>query len=255
MSAMTLSFIDHLEAQLRDCPPKQKGQRTRERLKIATARILEQKGYHAMRVTDVTESAEVAEGSFYVYFKDKTDASLTVLTSLLDHFFALHMDSARGQTAFGSIRATNRKWIAVCRANSGLMRCIFQLGDEAPEFAQLSQRTNRSWYQRVSESVIRQRHGLEEGPVLLIVYMLGAMMDELVRKLIVYPDPEFHSLLGLLGMDDDAVADAASLVWLRILHPDAPRPDLPDDVGAVSQWMFNGPATLGTPAAWPEPVD
>ena len=251
---MTLSFIDHLEAQLRDCPPKQKGQRTRERLRIATAKILEQKGYHAMRVTDVTESAEVAEGSFYVYFKDKTDASLTVLTSLLDHFFALHMDSARGQTAFESIRAANRKWIAVCRANSGLMRCIFQLGDEAPEFAQLSQRTNRSWYQRVAESVIRQRQGLEAGSVLLIVYMLGAMMDELVRKLIVYPDPEFHVLLESLDMNDDAVADAASLVWLRVLHPDAPRPDAPDDVAAVSQWMFSGPAGPRPPAARTEGV-
>ena len=34
---MTLSFIDHLEARLQTDPPKQKGQRTRERLKVATA--------------------------------------------------------------------------------------------------------------------------------------------------------------------------------------------------------------------------
>ena len=81
-----LSFIEHLEEQLRTAPPKQKGLRTRQRLKIATARILERDGYHAMRVSDITARARLAEGSFYVYFKDKTDAALIVLSELLEGF-------------------------------------------------------------------------------------------------------------------------------------------------------------------------
>jgi len=236
---MTLSFIEHLETRLADDPPKQKGQRTRERLKIATARVLEQKGYHAMRVTDVTDCGEVAEGSFYVYFKDKTDAALTVLTSLLEDFFPLHMEQPRERTPFDAIRFANRRWIALCRANPGLMRCILQLGDEAPEFARLAQKTNQSWYRRVTQSVTRQREGLEDGAVLMMVYLLGAMMDELVRKLIIYPDSDFLDLIEAVKANDDIISDAASVVWLRVLYPDAPPPiSLPSGVTAMTAWVF-----------------
>ena len=84
--ARELSFIAFLEHRLRTTPPKQKGLRTRERLRIATARALASNGYHALRVTDITSEAGVAEGSFYVYFKDKTEAALDVLTELLEEF-------------------------------------------------------------------------------------------------------------------------------------------------------------------------
>lgn len=237
---MTLSFIDHLETGLRLDPPRQKGQRTRERLKIATARVLEQRGYHAMRVTDVTEAAGVAEGSFYVYFKDKTDAALTVLTSLLEDFLPLHFDASSDRSPLEAIRHTNRRWIEACRANPGLVRCILQLGDEAPEFLRLSQTTNGLWYRRVTSSVLRQRPGLNEGAVTLMVQLLGSMMDELVRKLIVYPDSDLLDLIDRLGLTDDDVADMASIIWLRVLYPDTSMPDLHPNTRALSAWVFGG---------------
>lgn len=240
---MTLSFVAHLRKRLASDPPKQKGLRTRERLKIATATVLEEKGYHAMRVTDVSEAAGVAEGSFYVYFKDKTEAALTVLTELLEDFFRMHMERSGGESAYEAIREANRLWIDLSRANSGLTRCIFQIGDEEPDFARLSQRTNRIWHERVAASVARKHRPARPEMILFIVYMLGAMMDELVRKLIVYPDPELASTLTALKMNDRAVADAASLVWLRILHPDAPLPvGLPDSIAELARSIMPEPA-------------
>lgn len=235
---MTLSFVEHLETQLRENPPKQRGLRTRERLKIAAARALESKGYHALRVADVTAGAEVAEGSFYVYFTDKTDVALTVLTELLEDFFKLDAKATSDRSAFEAIRQTNRRWLAVCRANAGLMRCILQLGDEEPELSRLSRRTNRVWYDRVARSLKRRRSNVGTAPALFAVYLLGGMMDELVRKLIIYPDSEFHALLDELKADDDAVADAASVLWLHIFHPEeAPPDDLPRAAAALAEWM------------------
>ena len=52
LPTMTLSFIEYLENNLRENPPKQRGVRTRERLKIAASKALEEKGYHALRVAD-----------------------------------------------------------------------------------------------------------------------------------------------------------------------------------------------------------
>ena len=240
-ATMTLSFIEHLERSLRESPPKQRGLRTRERLKISAAKALEEKGYHGLRVADVTAGAKVAEGSFYVYFKDKTDVALTVLTELLEEFFRLDAKATPDRSPFEAIRQTNRRWLAVCRANAGLMRCILQLGDEEPELSRLSRRTSRIWYERVARSLKRRRSNVGTGPALFALYLLGGMMDELVRKLIIYPDPEFHALLQEMGADDDAVADAASVLWLHLFHPEEmPPTDLPPLAAALGQWMAHG---------------
>jgi TetR/AcrR family transcriptional repressor of nem operon len=237
-TTMTLSFIEHLENGLRDNPPKQRGLRTRERLKIAAAKSLEEKGYHGLRVADVTAGAQVAEGSFYVYFTDKTDVALAVLTELLEDFFKLDAKAATDRSPFEAIRQTNRRWLAVCRANAGLMRCILQLGDEEPELSRLSRRTNRIWYERVARSLKRRKSNVGTGPALFALYLMGGMMDELVRKLIIYPDSEFHALLKEMDADDDAVADATSVLWLHIFHPEeSPPDDLPPAAAALAHWM------------------
>ncbi len=235
---MTLSFIEYLETAMRDAPPKQKGLRTRERLKIATAKVLEQRGYHAMRVSDITAAAKVAEGSFYMYFKEKTDASITVLTEFLETFLNLGVRGATPRTPFEAIRAANRRWLSVSRANSGLMRCLLQVGDEVPEFYQLTQRANRTWYERVTQGYARRQAGADAAPTLLAAYLLGGMMDELVRRLIVYPDSEFQLLCAQLAADDEAVADAAALIWLRVFSPDqAPPAELPRAAATLAKWM------------------
>jgi hypothetical protein len=101
------------------------------------------------------------------------------------------------------------------------MRCLLQLGDEVPEFAKLTQRVNRAWYERVARSVLRRfpRKGLAQGEVLFAVYALGSMMDEIARKLFVYPDPYFLEVLGDLKLDDEGLADAASIIWFKLLYP------------------------------------
>ena len=218
----TLAFLDWLEALLASDPPKQKGQRTRERLRIATGRVLTERGYHSLRVIDVTDQAGVAEGLFYAYFKDKAEASLAVLESLLGDFYLQHLTAPmEASSRLEAIRSANRRWLALCRANAGLMRCVLQVGDEVPEFAGLVHRTNAEWYRRVADSVLRSSPQGAVAPqgVLLEVYMLGAMMDELTRRAIIAPAADMLALLETLGDPDTVLVDAASMVWLRTLYP------------------------------------
>ncbi len=239
---MNLSYISFLEDKFARNPPKKKGPRTRERLKIATAKVLSQRGYHAMRAIDITEEAGVAEGLFYTYYKDKLDVALSVLKSMLEDFSARQyatsdVDAApsSGEPAYDAIYRANLKWILMCRANSGLMRCVLQVGDQEPEFARLWQRVNSAWHKRVAEGILRRRSGKE--PALMYTLILGAMMDEITRKLVVYPDPELQQLLSDLEGDDELIAHAASLIWLRTLYPDIGLPPmLPKQANLLAQW-------------------
>lgn len=229
-------FITFLKDRLAKNPPSQKGARTRERLKIAAAEVLEEKGYLATKAGDIATRAGVAEGSFYIYFKDKSDSTIAVLTTLLDEFVLLPSQSAdRAEHPFKAIRRANRRWISVARANPGLMRCVLQLGDENPDFAAVIQRANRTWFGHVARTVTRRRGIIDQGPTLFVVYLLGAMMDDILRKLIIYPDRDFLSLLQTLHGDDDMIADATSILWLRLLHPEEALPrNLPRAVKAFA---------------------
>jgi len=50
-----------------------KGERTRLRLLEAAERIFGEHGFHSASVTDITREAEVANGTFYLYFPSKAD--------------------------------------------------------------------------------------------------------------------------------------------------------------------------------------
>ncbi|MCA8896154.1 MAG: TetR/AcrR family transcriptional regulator [Parvularculaceae bacterium] len=214
----SLSFIEYLETNFQNEPPAQKGARTRERLKIATAKILETKGYHEMRIIDITDSAGLAEGSFYIYFTDKKHASLTALTAFIHDFINYISPTGAVHTPFDSIRAANRRWLALCRANAGLWRCVYQLGDEDADFARLVQETTHSWYLQISENILSELNNADGKSVLLAIYFMGSMMEEIVRKLIIFPDLQFQNLLRSLKAGDDDVADAASLIWMRVFN-------------------------------------
>lgn len=220
------SYSSYLAAELRDNPPRQKGQRTRARLLLAAAQVLDARGFHAMRVGDITAQAEVAEGSFYVYFKDKTEISVEALARFFDDYVAKAMTPASGDTPFARIRSTNRLWFRVCRANPGLMKCVFQVGDYVPEFLQISQKINRRWAEVVAESIQRRRAEDDPDAVRLAGYMLVAMADEIARKMIVLPDEAFIEVLARMGADaDDTLSDAVSVVWHQLAYGDAPASD------------------------------
>jgi TetR/AcrR family transcriptional regulator, transcriptional repressor for nem operon len=144
-----------------------------------------------------------------------------------------------GEPVYDAMYRANLKWILMCRANAGLMRCVLQVGDQEPEFANLWQRINSAWHKRVAESILRHRSGRE--PALLFTLILGAMMDETARKLVIYPDPDLLKLLRDLEGDDELIAHATSLVWLRILYPDICIPqELPKQARLLAQWVVSG---------------
>ncbi len=57
------------------------GRTTRERLLEAAKKVFAEKGYHAAGVSDIIETAGVARGTFYLYFKSKRD----VFTALVEY--------------------------------------------------------------------------------------------------------------------------------------------------------------------------
>jgi AcrR family transcriptional regulator len=240
-----MSFIDRLEWRLANDPPRQKGPRTRERLKIACARLLDRSGFHNLKAGDVSSEAGLSEGSFYLYFTDKRDITHHVLNEFQTLFFGLDPGATadpQRNGPFDPVRAANRLWFAYARANAGLLRCLYQVADEDPEFAADVQRHNMRWHERVMRATLRQSPGspLSDAETLLLVCLLGGMMDDLSRRLVIYPDRELNALIETLGADDETLSDVASLIWFRILRPAVPMPEgLQGSVERIAAALFH----------------
>lgn len=232
MSDVELDFRDFLRTK-NETQAKRKSDRTRERLKLAAARCLSETGYRELKVTDITEEAGSSSGTFYIYFENKIEISRVVLEEFLAHLDEILSGDTASATIFGSLRQTNIRWLRYVRANAGLFRCMFQVADESPEISEIVHRLNRDWYQRISKSVLRRFSDVRppDGNMLLLtVYSLGSMMDEIARRLIIYPDDNFVGLVRETTTTDEQFADFLSVVWFRTLYgrsPDEPLSEAP----------------------------
>ena len=55
---------------------------TKEKLFNAAVKVFSEKGFWKAKVSDIVKEAEVAQGTFYLYFKSKNDCLKTVLSTL-----------------------------------------------------------------------------------------------------------------------------------------------------------------------------
>jgi AcrR family transcriptional regulator len=119
----------------RDLRPR--GEKTRQRLLDAGAKVLPAHGYLATRVDDVVATAGVSHGSFYRYFENKDDffrvlaedASLRMI-ELLDAFPV--GDDAE------AMRAWTALWFATYEGNGGVISVWQEMQESDPALARFS---------------------------------------------------------------------------------------------------------------------
>jgi AcrR family transcriptional regulator len=100
--------------------PRPRGEKTRQKLLDAGAKVLPSHGYQAARVDDIADVAGVSHGSFYRYFQNKDDffrvlaedASLRMI-DMLDRF-----PSAEEADA---LRAWTEEWFTTYEGNGGVI--------------------------------------------------------------------------------------------------------------------------------------
>jgi len=224
-TSSALPFAHTLRSRQREAGARRKGERTRDRLKVATVQVLEERGYLRLRVTDICRRARVSPAAFYLYFKNKEEVTVEVLSEFLHDTFKLGSSHGRSRSLFEAIYEANLAWVASVRANPGLMRCVLQLGDTVAEFKQLAERVNHEWFELVTRRLVARFPGaaVDERVLLLAVHALGGMMDEFSRKVLVAREERLQPMVEATVPSDEALAEFLSVLWYRALF--AAEPD------------------------------
>jgi AcrR family transcriptional regulator len=174
---------------------------------LATARrLFAEKGYHATSIHDIIAAADIARGTFYLYFESKR----AIFEELLEGFFAtLAQEVRRIDTSPGApppleqMRATVQRIFAVLERERPMARILIR---EAVGLDDDFDKKLAEFYGRV-EALIEQalRTGLAMGlvrpcdPELVAWCVLGSI-KEVCDRVFVAGDPGSHDL-GRLGFE------------------------------------------------------
>ena len=219
-----LKYGDLVESELECDSPKRKGERTRNRLRLSTLRILEE-GIVNPKITDICERASVSPGSFYTYFPSIDE----LVTELLHEWVGVLYSHSPKRGGYGSpfevMLIANRRLIDLYAANPGLMQCLWRHREKNPEFARVWERNNLTWYGGVRAAILDTCDSAKINRVSydLCFYVISGLMDEFLRTVYIVRDRELLKVIQSSKMSSDDLAQFLALIWYRVLFGGDPK--------------------------------
>ena len=221
-------YPEYLKARLASETFATKGDRTRYRLRVAAVEALEEGGYQNLKVATVCALADVAMGTFYVYFRDKTEIATDVVLSFIDHLYQGAHAVARSTSDYGSIYNTNLFFVRAYRANPGLMRCHVQLQSDEQVFRDLWLPRHRKWMETLGRSIQRRSKDplMTQARSLKVAAALEGMVFNYVYAAAVSRD----SLIESSDSNAEDMAEILSTLWYRGVHGCDPAMPVPKNL-------------------------
>lgn len=204
----------------RQAERKTKGERTRARILGAACRMLSSAPPAQLTVAGLCQDADIAHGTFYIYFPDIPQMLSDLLLSFTTYLQVSMFAASRAEPE-NTIRAATRIYGLMFQHNAGLMKCLLHHQDSFPDARIAFHRLNREWMETVVSATRHrlvqsgQSHLLCEAELTRRAYALGAMTDQYFSSL--FLSREEH-LVQVSSRLDDAV-DTLSLIWKRGLQP------------------------------------
>jgi AcrR family transcriptional regulator len=197
-----------------------KGARTRRLLMDTALEMLNEAGYHDLKVTDVARRAGLSTGVFYIYFKDKTALVIDVFNELLSAGLNIIFEERTPEDPFLAILQTNRRYISLLTQQNGTNRAIFQILDQLPEAREVWQKSNSKVARRIAAGIERRTPGAIAGEEARIfsAYAAQAMLDTVLLNAVSFRDPDVR----IIADDIERFAEAISVLWYRMLYGKSP---------------------------------
>ncbi|MFK5894362.1 MAG: TetR/AcrR family transcriptional regulator [Pseudomonadota bacterium] len=225
---LNLNYIRYLSAQIKRDKVSTKGERTCNKIKLATAQVIDKISYKDLRVVDICNKANISAGTFYIYFKEKKEVTVEVLTNFVEMYHS-RIRSPKTEYDFKVIQSENMSYLQLAKDNPGLISCFLEVGIEVPELAKFHQQIDLATYTNIVERVMRVNPKADFNLTLAMVYALGSMMDEVARRLVLEEAPMLNLVINNLDSDIESYCECLSIIWYRTLfgrNPKQPNSDM-----------------------------
>ena len=191
-----------------------KGEKTRASIQIALCECLEGVSLADLTIAGICEHANVAHGTFYIYFSNRNALIADVLLRFSE-FVQAKMRQASQGTPDRPARAATSAYVRLFEQNLGLMKCLLRHLDGFPEAQRAFQNLNREWLETVAASTANhlQRSGrsIDHDELMRRAYALGGMVDQYLAGILIDKDPNMEPF----SQNPEAIIDTLNLLWER----------------------------------------
>jgi TetR/AcrR family fatty acid metabolism transcriptional regulator len=166
---------------------RRKSDDKRQRILDAAVRVFARKGYHGAKVAEIAARARVADGTIYLYFRNKEDILVSLFDKVMEeHIAAARVELQRARDAGEKLRIVAAHHLRLFSGNPDLA-VVFQV--ELRQSTKFLERFTACWLQdyfAVLQEVIAE--GQREGsiradlPKKLATKALFGILDEMVTS-------------------------------------------------------------------------
>jgi TetR/AcrR family transcriptional regulator, transcriptional repressor for nem operon len=199
-----------------------KGERTKRSILDATRKVLADQGYYAARIEDITRAANVAKGTFYLYFKNKKDATIAVMSEFIADGERAALGSRTVDDPFLEILEPTVAYTRIVFAHSGLLRAFVQFSHDNLEAAHLWSEVTRRWLTRV-DAVMDRRLGkgrTDATTRTLVVHAMSWMVDGVLLSFLTRDHPRLQEVVR----SPEQLGETLSVLWYRAVYGEDPNP-------------------------------
>ncbi len=207
------AFADYLSEEASLIVKARSGERSRLKLLGAGARLLDAANYRDLLVEEISAAADVAKGTFYIYFKTKDRFLLDLGSRYIDFEIKSYPRFSRQLSEFQNSRRFIAWYEQTFAANAGVLRCMVQMGSTEPAMRSLWHRRNGQLVDRVTRRWTRDNPEADADLHRWILRTSGAMLDQSLFE-------RFHVDPGVgLAMpeSEDFLLDVHALLNFRAL--------------------------------------
>jgi AcrR family transcriptional regulator len=204
-------------------PSARKNDLTADRLKAAAVRLLENGGFHDIRIEHFCKEAGLAKGTFYLHFADKEDLVARVLAEYADLQIRIMPSAAECATAFDALILLNSWFADTFCENVGLHRSMMQLSETIPRITEIWTDFLKRLSTQFNAEIRRwSDHPLNADLSTFVTYCLWGMLDQALYAIYaVHRNPDF----GRLARNRAHLVQSITLFQYRALfleNPGAP---------------------------------
>jgi AcrR family transcriptional regulator len=209
---------------------------TRRQLLEAAVAVFEAKGFRAATVGAITDRANTAHGTFYLYFRNKEDAFCQVIETVIVDEVAVSAFVPVDLAPRAAMEHGIRSFLAAFDQHGGLWRAVLEGMLQSPRVQELWLRLRRELVQRLSDTLDAQQRAGTVRPFdpMMVAHALAAMAEWSAFTHLVLGEPAPDA-----ARDREALVATLTDLWYRSVY--GVVPEVVPEVGAPT-----GGASAGT---------
>ena len=198
---------------------QQRAAATAEQLLSAARDVFESKGYQATTVGAITEAANTAHGTFYLYFKNKEDAFARVMGEVIGAMYQEARAPWEGDP-YLALKTANRNFLEVFRQHRALWRCLHEGMHQSKAVEEMWLDLRRPFVERIARMLSRLTQDGRIRPMntTLAAHALGSMVEWTAFTHFVLEEPSPSEF----AIDD--IAETLTDLWWHAVFINEPEP-------------------------------